>query len=134
MNSTMSIHEMLSVGGAAFGLLGVIATLYALKAIRTVRARCIGVEASLKAVRRELELMASISMKTGRRVKRIEHDYSGVADRVDQVELRGPMQNYDQAIDHARQGADPATLATRFGLSRTEAELVSRLHGHKKSA
>ncbi|HEX3847566.1 MAG TPA: DUF2802 domain-containing protein, partial [Steroidobacteraceae bacterium] len=73
-------------------------------------------------------------MRTGRRVKRIEHEYSGVADRVDQVEQRGPAQCFDQAIDHARRGADVTTLATRFGLSEGEAELMARLHGRKKIA
>ena len=83
---------------------------------------------------RELELAASISVKTGRRVQRIEHEYSGVADRVDQVELRGTAQSFEQAIDSARRGADPGKLAQQFGLSRGEADLVTRLHGRKKSA
>ena len=85
-------------------------------------------------MRRELELVASISVKTGRRVKRIEQEYSSVADRVDQVELRGSAQSFDQAIDSARRGADPGKLAQQFGLSRGEADLVTRLHGRKKSA
>ena len=85
-------------------------------------------------MRRELELMVSISVKTGRRVKRVEQEYSGVADRVDLVELRGTAQSFDQAIDSARRGADSGKLAQQFGLSRGEAYLVERLHGRKKSA
>jgi hypothetical protein len=134
MDTTMGIREILSIGAAAFGLFGIVATLFAFRAIRQVRARCIGVEASLAAVRREIEHMASISAKTGRRVKRIEHEYSGVAERVDQVELRGPAQAFDQAINHARRGADSGAIADRFGLSRGEAELVTRLHGRRKIA
>jgi hypothetical protein len=85
-------------------------------------------------MRRELELAASISVKTGRQVKRIEQEYSSVADRVDQVELRGAAQSFEQAIDSARRGADPGKLAQQFGLSSGEADLVTRLHGRKKSA
>lgn len=78
--------------------------------------------------------MASISVKTGRRVKRIEQEYAGVVDRVDQVELRGAAPSFDQAIDSARRGAGPGKLTQQFGLSRGEADLVTRLHGRKMSA
>ena len=89
---------------------------------------------SKASVRREMELVASISTRTGRRLKSIEHDYSGVAQRVELVELRGPVQSFDQAIDSARRGTDPVKLAQQFGLSRGEADLVTRLHGRKKRA
>jgi hypothetical protein len=39
----------------------------------------------------------------------------------------------DRAIDSARLGATPRSLAQKFGLSHLEAELVSRLHGRKKT-
>jgi hypothetical protein len=134
MSTSLSLDEILSVGGAILGAVGLIAALFAARAARMMQVRCLSTEASLAAVRREVEHMASISMKTGRRVRRIEHEYSGVADRVDQVEQRGPAQSFDQAIDHARRGADVGTLSSRFGLSEGEAELVARLHGHKKIA
>jgi hypothetical protein len=110
------------------------AALFMIRAIRTSRARCLAVESSLAAVRRELDLVASISMKTGSRLKRIEQEYSGVADRVDLVELRGAVQSFDQAIDSARRGADSGKLTQQFGLSRGEADLVTRLHGRRRSA
>jgi hypothetical protein len=110
------------------------AALIMIRAVRAARARCLAVESSLAAVRRELDLVASISMKTGSRLKRIEQEYSGVADRVDLVELRGAVQSFDQAIDSARRGADSGKLTQQFGLSRGEADLVTRLHGRKKSA
>lgn len=130
----MNITTFLSVAAAALGFLGLVSALFTARAIRGWRARCVSMEASLAAVRRELELMASISLKTGRRVKRIEHEYSGVADRVDLVELRGAAQSFDQAIDSARRGVDAGKLTQQFGLSRGEADLVTRLHGRKKSA
>lgn len=130
----MNINTFLSIAGAALGFLGLVSALFAMQAIRRWRTRCLSVESSLAAVRRELELVASISMKTGRRLKRIEQEYSGVADRVDVVELRGAAKSFDQAIDSARRGADAGKLTQQFGLSRGEADLVTRLHGRKKSA
>jgi hypothetical protein len=125
---------ILSLAGAVLGGVAVLAAMLALRANRRCQARCLALEDSLAAVRREMELVASVSLRTGRRVKRIEHEYSGVADRVDQVELRGPARSFEQAIDSARFGADPLKLSQQFGLSRGEADLVMRLHGRQKSA
>ena len=130
----MNLNIFLSIAGAALGFAGVVSALFAIRSVRGWRARCLALESSVAAMRRELELAASISVKTGRRVKRIEHEYSGVADRVDQVELRGAAQSFEQAIDSARRGADPGKLTQQFGLSQGEADLVTRLHGRKKSA
>jgi hypothetical protein len=134
MIMNVDINTILSMAGAALGLLACAMALAALRAVRGWRARCVSMESSLAAVRRELELVASISAKSGRRVKRIEQEYSTVSDRVDQVELRGASQSFDLAIDSARRGTDPGKLTQQFGLSRGEADLVSRLHGRKKSA
>jgi hypothetical protein len=130
----MTIDTLLGIAGALFGFLGLTAALLMTRAIRASQARCVTVESSLAAVRRELDLVASISMKTGSRLKRIEQEYSGVADRMDVVELRGTVQSFDQAIDSARRGADSGKLAQQFGLSRGEADLVTRLHGRRMSA
>src|ERR1700722_3832038 len=139
--SSMSTHSMimnldtfLGIAGAALGFSGLVAALFAIRAERGWRARCLALESSVAGMRRELELAASISVKTGRQVKRIEQEYSSVADRVDQAELRGTAQPLYQAINPARRGAYPGMLAQQFGLSRGEADLVTRLHGRKKSA
>jgi hypothetical protein len=128
---TIDINMILSIGAA---LLGLGSLLLALRTHKRWQSRCQALEASLAGVRREMEHVASISVRTGRRVKRIENEYSGVSDRVDQVELRGPTQSIDQAIDSARRGSDPVKLTQQFGLSRGEADLVMRLHGRRKSA
>ena len=101
---------------------------------RGLRERCDSLEDSVAAIRRELELVASISVRTGRRVQRVEHEFSGVAERVDLVETRSALAAtglgaMDQAIDLAKRGARPDLLAEQFGLSSGEAELVARLHG-----
>lgn len=134
MITNVNVDTILSIIGAALGFLGAVSALFAVRAVRGWRARCLILESSMAALRRELELAASISVKTGRQVKRIEQEYSHVADRVDQVELRGAAQSFEQAIDSARRGADSGKLARQFGLSCVEAELVARLHGRKKSA
>jgi hypothetical protein len=130
----LNINGILAISGAALGSLGLVSSLIAMRAVSRWRRRCSAVESDLAAVRRELELVASISVKAGRRVQRVEQEYSGVADRIDQVELRGNMNAFDQAIEFARRGADPDKLAQQFGLSRGEADLVMRLHGRKKTA
>jgi hypothetical protein len=130
INTTM----LLELVSAVLGLLSLVCALFAVRSARASRTRCLDLESSLTSVRREMEIVASISLKTGRRLKRIEQEYSGVADRVDQVEHRGTSQCFDQAIDSARRGADPVKLTQQFGLSRGEAVLVARLHGRKKIA
>lgn len=131
---TMNITTVLELAAAVLGLSGLISALFTMRVLRGWQARCLAVESSLSAVRRELELVTSVSMKTGRRLMRVEHQYSGIADRVEQVELRRGAHSVDQAIDSARRGADPGKLTQQFGLSRGEADLVARLHGRKKSA
>jgi hypothetical protein len=130
INAT-NIFDIAAAALAACALLAVIVLSFS---VRRWRSRCVAVESTLAAMRRELEAMASISLRTGQRVKRIEHEYSGVADRIESVELRGPPQRFDQAIDSARRGVDPGRLTQQFGLSRVEADLVTRLHGRKKTA
>ena len=128
---TNSILEMAAASLALGALSAVVVLSFAM---RRLRKRYAAVESNLAAMRREFEVMASISLRTGSRVKHIEREYSGVAERVESVERRGPAQCFDQAIAFARRGTDPAKLTQQFGLSRAEADLVTRLHGRKKTA
>jgi hypothetical protein len=130
----MNISTVLGLAAATLGSLSLVAVLVAIQAMRGWRTRCLALESSLTGVRRELELLASISMKTGRRVKRVESEYSGVAERIERVELRSPARSFESAIDSARRGTDSGRLTQQFGLSRCEADLVWRLHGRKKTA
>jgi Protein of unknown function (DUF2802) len=130
----VSINAILGISGLLLALCAVLAAFVTSRSNRRLATRCVEVESSLAAMRRELELLASISLKTGRRVKRFEQEHAGVADRVALVELRGSAQSFDQAIDSARRGTDSGRLTQQFGLSRGEADLVARLHGRKKTA
>ncbi len=131
---TLSVNAILGLAAASLAICALIAVVALSFSTRRWRRRCAAVESSVAAMRRELEVMASISLRTGRRVNRIEREYSGVAERIESVELRGPAQCFDQAIDFARRGSDPGKLTQQFGLSRAEADLVTRLHGRKKIA
>jgi hypothetical protein len=128
------LNAILGLAAAGLGFCALLAVFIMSFSLRRSRARCATVESSLAAMRREIEVLASISLRTGRRVKRIEQEYSGVADRVELVELRGAAASFDQAIDSARRGTDPDRLTQQFGLSRVEADLVTRLHGRRKTA
>jgi hypothetical protein len=134
----MNANAFISLAGASLAVCALVIALVALQAMRRWRARHESLEASFAALHRELEMVASISARTGRRVQRVEHEYSDVADRVDLVETRAPPASgsgsLDQAIDWVRSGADSDKLAEQFGLSSGEADLVARLHGRKKSA
>jgi Protein of unknown function (DUF2802) len=130
----MNLDTTISVAGAVLGALGLICALVAFRAVRRGRARCATMESSLAALRSELDLVGSTGIKTGQRVKRIAEAYSGLNARVDQLELRGSAQSFDQAIDAARRGADTSKLTQQFGLNRSEADLVARLHGRARTA
>ena len=134
----MSWTAFLSAAGFCVAACALAAAVLAAQALRRWQARCEALESVVEGLRREVELVASISARTGRRVQRVEHDYSDVAERVEVVESRGPsvagIGSLDQAIEWARRGADAEQLAGQFGLSSGEAELVARMHGKKKSA
>jgi hypothetical protein len=134
--STLDVNVVAwsGIAGAAIAVAALLTAIVAGSSMRRWRTRCAALESNFAELRRELELVASISMRTRGRVERIEHEYSGIADRVELVESRGVAGCFDQAIDSARRGADPNTLTQQFGLSRSEADLVTRLHGRQKLA
>jgi len=131
---TIDINAALSIAAAVISLISLAAAVQLYRTVLHWRERCTSLEAILPGLQREIERFASISVRTGRQVKRIENHYSEVAERVDLVEARGPAKALDAAVDSARRGADTRHLTEQFGLSRGEAELVARLHGRKKSA
>ncbi len=129
----MDLGVMVGIGGAALGIVALFSVLALWTSLRLWRGRCISLENDFAALRRDLELAASIGARAGHQAKRIEQQVAGVAERVDLVETRGAVGSFEQAIEWARHGAEASQLSDRFGLSRSEAELVSRLHGRKRA-
>ncbi len=132
----MNPEIILNVAVAGIAAAALVVAMLAVHAARLWRTQCEALQSSVAALRRELELVASISVRTGRRMQRVEDDFSTVTERVDQVELRAAPATgaLDQAIALARRGAQPQRLEQQFGLSTGEADLVARLHGQKVQA
>lgn len=132
----MSAAALISFVAVGLAIAAALTAAITQRAVRSWRERVEALETSLAALRRELELVASISSRTGRLVQRFEQEFSGVAERIDLVESRGAAMpgSLDEAITWARRGADAGKLEQQFGLTSAEAELVSRLHGVKRSA
>ena len=79
-------------------------------------------------------LHAQGSANTGLRksLQQLKSGLAGVAEKLDQLEndssVGGGSSLYRQAINLAVDGAEPAELSQRFGLSRGEAELLVSFH------
>jgi uncharacterized protein YoxC len=132
----MNPEIIFNVAVAVIAAAALVVAMLAVHAARLWRSQCEALQSSVAALRRELELVASISVRTGRRMQRVEDEFTDVAERVDQVELRAAPVNgaLDRAIALARSGAHPERLEQQFGLSTGEADLVARLHGQKLQA
>jgi isocitrate/isopropylmalate dehydrogenase len=131
----MNLELLASLAAAALGICALAAALIAQQAAQRWRAQCESLASSIAALRRELELIASINARTVRRVQRVEQEFSGIAERVDLVSARvapGP-ESLGHAIDLARRGAGSERLSEQFGLTTGEADLVARLHGRAKA-
>ena len=127
----MNIGIVLDTACVALALGALIAAFVTLRSMRRWRGQFAALESSLAALRRETELIASISVRTGRRVQRVASEFSGVSERVELFEARAAAGTpaLDQAIELARRGVRADRLEQQFGLSQGEADLVSRLHG-----
>ena len=97
--------------------------------LRLLQERHDALARNLAAAQRELEMLATSATKSGLRTECIERDCVALADRIGVLEVRGGGRHYNQAIESARNGADPAKLARQFGLSSTEANLLLLVHG-----
>ena len=102
--------------------------------IRRLREQQAGLTAKLTAALRELDLLTAMNSTSGGRMVRVERDCAQLSDRIGLIELRGETRPYHQAIDSARNGADPAKLAREFGLSSHEANLLMLVHGARASS
>ena len=102
--------------------------------LRRLHARHAMLASKLAAALRELELLAAGATNSGLQGRRTDRDCAALADRIGVLESRGGSRLYNQAIDSARNGADPAKLARQFGLSKTEAKLLRLVHGGRSAS
>jgi hypothetical protein len=130
---TIDTALLLAILATTLGLLALAFTVHQWRVARRLGGRCLALEAGLLSLQREIESSSSLSVRAGRRTKRIEQDFAILSDRMTALESRAESPSFDQAIDSARRGAEPDKLAQRFGLSRGEADLVTRLHGRTKT-
>jgi hypothetical protein len=115
-------------------LLAAVAAVRARRALSGLRARNHELEASLVALRRELEGNCVALAHDRRRQRHLERNFALLSQRLIGVEARADAPAFDRAIDSARRGADTDKLAQVFGLSRGEADLIARLHGRRRRA
>jgi hypothetical protein len=93
------------------------------------RARCLALEAQLPVLRHEMELVASINGRAQRQIKRMDVPARADPLNANQTRLADPKRSLNEAINAARRGSDSPRLSEQHGLSRAEAELITRLHG-----
>jgi hypothetical protein len=118
--SYLSVLSALCAGGAVY---------WSVMNVRRLRTQHDALASNLAAAIRELEMVAALAARSATLAERFEPDYTTLTDRVGMLELRGENRPYNQAINSARSGADPAKLARQFGLSTSEANLLMLVHG-----
>jgi predicted nuclease with TOPRIM domain len=124
----------IACAAAALSALTLVWLLATTLAHRRLRTRGETLESKLGALRDDLARADAASAEATECLRRLDQAYTRMTTRLRFVERRVDGRAFDQAIDSARQGIDPGTLAEQFGLSRGEAELVARMHGRPKSA
>lgn len=71
------------------------------------------------------------SLETERRERTALERFRLLGERLGQMELRSESRSYEQAIDLAARGGPVEQLASCFGLTEGEANLVRLLHGRR---
>ena len=120
--------------GTAIALIALSLSAVAHSQAGRARTHSLSLESTLEALRHDVASTVAIAARAARQLQHIEQEYVRMTERMHLVEAGAQARSFEQAIDSARHGADPGRLSESFGLSRGEAELISRLHGRKKSA
>jgi hypothetical protein len=108
------------------------AAVYLLAALGDLRAMNRVLEARVLCLSGDVDGVKAATADSLRRYVAVERQARLVVERVAAAETHSAGRSFDQAINAARRGSDAGKLAVRFGLSRGEADLVARLHGHAK--
>ena len=81
---------------------------------------------------RDIKGMCSAAVSVDNKIYNNREKLNEVVEKIDEFEQGEQEFNppYYSAIQRVRQGADAEELIQQYGLSREEAELLIRLHGH----
>ncbi len=129
---TNALGAALGGGAAAVALLAG-TVLWLAGRSRRLTNRLEALQSELEGLRAEVSATAGIGARVGERLRRLDQVSAQLNDRLGQLEVRGDGRPYDHAIALVRHGADADRLVSHFGLSRGEADLVSLVHGRRKS-
>jgi hypothetical protein len=119
---------------AAVSLLGIGIAIVALAVAARARRQAKLLEALLDAAQSEAVSTATRRLRVFAQVRRLRRRCSAMRASIATLEARSAGRSYDQAIEWVRRGANPEALTQNFGLSRGEADLVTLMHGRKKTA
>jgi hypothetical protein len=78
--------------------------------------------------------LPSLSSQVALLADRGRSDLAQIGERLGQLELATEERSYEQAITSAERGEDSDRLISCFGLTESEAKLVTLLHGDRRRA
>jgi hypothetical protein len=134
MNTLTPLIAFLPYIAAAVSLLGIGIAFTALGIAVRARRQAKLLEALLDAAQSEAVNTTTRSQRILAQVRRLRRRCTVMRTRLATLEERSAGRSYDQAIEWVRRGANPEALTQNFGLSRGEADLVTLMHGRKKTA
>ena len=105
---------------------------YSLLAGYSLRRRVRDLEDTRLRLETKLQEATALTVEAVRTNRALRARLKSVEERLGQVELASGGRPYDQAISLAEAGEAPERLASCFGLTMGEANLVSLLHGAAK--
>lgn len=92
-------------------------------------------EALIRRLDSRFEAQKAISLRTGEELRELRKALKALSERLVRLEQRDPgSQPFLQAARMASMGATPDELARTCGLSRSEAELMSRIQQKSRNA
>jgi Protein of unknown function (DUF2802) len=134
MNTMTQVIPFLPYIATAVSLLGIGIAIFSLAVAARARRQAKLLEALLDAAQSEAVSTATRRLRVVAQVRRLRRRCSAMRASIATLEARSAGRSYDQAIEWVRRGANPEALTQNFGLSRGEADLVTLMHGRKKTA
>jgi hypothetical protein len=102
---------------------------YELLLVLPLRLRVRRLRRHSRTLARELKSLSGLAARFAADRKALHAQMLRLEERIGQLNLRTDARPYEQAIALAEHGAEQASLSRTLGLTQSEAELVSLLHG-----